>query len=222
MGLPVTGLGWGEISRLCGISCCSFQRNGILQFWSQEVSGFLTKYSKISVCFIFLRRRFKDRRLIKNDDVLPPCFWLSFSQTFKENSICLCYEPNFLRSVLTRGRDITWELLIGRCLLPSAAQNQLEHVVCEMWKKNENNFLFALFEVKGEKTLRVYLNYHIKQLFFFYYVKIKVEGEKYCEEFTLMSLVKNQNLVWWGRYRHKALCAMDLLNMLKKCWAVLN
>lgn len=44
-------------------------------------------------------------------------------------------------------------------------------------------------------------------------MKIKVEGV-YCE-FTLMNLVKNQNLVSCGRYRHKTLCAMDLLNMLK-------
>lgn len=52
--------GWGEISRLCGFSCWFFQLSGILQFWSQEVSVFLTTYSKVSVCFILLRRRFKD------------------------------------------------------------------------------------------------------------------------------------------------------------------
>lgn len=107
--------GWGEISRLCGISCWFFQLSGILQFWSQEVSGFLTTYSKVSVCFILLRRRFKERRLIKNDDVCAFCFWLSFSQTFQENFFCLCYVLNFLRSVLPRDHNITWELLIGRC-----------------------------------------------------------------------------------------------------------
>lgn len=125
---------------------------GFLQFWSQEVSGFLITYSKVSVCFSLFRRRFKDGRLIKNDDVCPFCFWLSLSQSFQENSFCLCYELNFLGSVLPRGHDITWELLIGRCLLPSAAQNRLERVACEMWKKNENNILFAVLEGKREKN----------------------------------------------------------------------
>lgn len=147
--------GWGGISRFCGISGWFFQHSGILQFWSQERSGFLTTHSKISICFILLRRRFKERRLIRNDGVCPFCFWLSFSQTFQENFICLCYELNFLTSMLPRGHDTTWELLIGICLLPSAAQNQLEPVVHEMWKKNENNFLFAVFEVVGGKPLRV-------------------------------------------------------------------
>lgn len=54
--------------------------------------------------------------------------------------------------MITKGHGITWVLLIGRCLLPLAAQKQLEHAVCEMWKKNKNNFLFALFEVKKGKN----------------------------------------------------------------------